>query len=505
MTSPRHRHLAWILAAAACVVPTDRGAELLVDAGQTEVQLLLGERTTLEPAVSASAGGAAPAVTFTFSSSDPAVVAVDSAGTVLAAGVGSATVSIGVRTYEGAIPDSVTVRVIDNVRFDLVAPDTARFGDTLTIVGAALDPASLALVAVGGLAAPVASFAPQQPGVAGSRDTLRIVVPVGAAQASDVVALHDRGASDNAAVTVLQTDRFEPNDIQPVRIDAPVGFSSSFLALEGGAERPIDWYRLGPIAETVTVELRLGMVRQFGLASIMLSAPAERGDAPDWSVRAMTLPWDAQQGAYVGAPVLHCRGLRAEYNRATIFFNRDFSDDVIRLPLLDFAADSVDLLVELLGATEQPWAYEARIVPGYVSQFPPDAYEENDLCELAPTISTGAFALTLDHQFDVDWFRINVADVARQLTVSASFRGGPSTIADVDMMLYRDTDVGVGAAGNLLPVVVQSTTDEESLSGTVVATETFTVSLDPGAYLLLVRNSFAYAVENLSLSVSITP
>jgi hypothetical protein len=71
--------------------------------------------------------------------------------------------------------------------------------------------------------------------------------------------------------------------------------------------------------------------------------------------------------------------------------------------------------------------YDLRIAPGIASATTPDAYEGNDFCTDAPTLLTlgptaftdSTFDLSIDAEFDWDWFRIG-GEVSGRLYLTVS-------------------------------------------------------------------------------------
>jgi hypothetical protein len=213
-----------------CSLPTDESTDLEVTLFADELLLVVGERRQLSFDV---IGFDEPsAVALTFSSSDPAVVRVDDGGVVLGVGRGVAEVEVMLSAFEGAGRDVVTVQVIDQIAFEQVFPEHVRFGDLITVVGSALDPASLSALSVGGWPALVHSFVPAAFTVPGSMDTLRVWTPAPAAESGSLVALHTSGGSANWPLTVDQRDMFEPNNVAPRAVSGPTNLTNPQLSFD---------------------------------------------------------------------------------------------------------------------------------------------------------------------------------------------------------------------------------------------------------------------------------
>jgi hypothetical protein len=483
MSVPRGILVLGAVIALACGLPTEQVSQLQVDIKNAGQRLVVGQRLTLTTVVS---GAESADLRLRYVSSDDDVVRVDAEGGVLATGVGEATVSASLLAFEQAGQDSVSFVVVEGVAIDEVSPTVVRFGEVFTMVGTALNPDELIVLAVGGWPAPAASYTPADPGVPASRDTLRVFTPTGSAVSSKLVVLHRTGGSASWPMTIVPQDLYEPNDSVPARLSAPFAIDNPQLAFEPADA--FDWYRLVDITGSFTVEVKLGLPLEGQFGRVTLAAPRLSRDE--------TLRWGASDDE-----IQYCRGLRATKGRA-VFVNDDATDQVLSFPILDPAFDSVDVIVELEGDPVEPVPYQMAIREGYVSDFPPDAYEENDYCEAAtPLTSPFSGSLSIDSNSDADWFSFSITGGDHLLTIARQCVRCASS-AFVDVTVFRDTVVttGAGASGpsrthlNQLPIVILEEDGED-----------VQVVVPPGDYFLLVHNEFYRSLEQVDLQVTFDP
>jgi hypothetical protein len=470
--------LCGILVWGACGLPTDASSDLQVTVLNDEVQLLVGGTEMLRTQVSGASGGVDPHRRY--ASTDESIVRVGQGGLLLGVGRGEAHVIVTLTSFEGAGADTATVRVTEEVRFDSVTPSSVSFGEVITIVGTALDPAGLAALSVAGWPAPVKSFTPGDFADPTSRDTLKIWTPAGANLSASLLALRKEGASATWPLTVQQQDLHEPNEESPARIDGPEALTNPQLAFEPGTA--YDWYRIGGMQGTFTVEVMLRVPMELILGKTALSAPRDRrDDAPEWSV---------------SEHYAHCRGLEAVKDRA-YYLDENVSDKSIWIPVLDPQEDSLDLSVELFVPPADPLAYSIEVHDGYVTPVPRDEFEPNNHCAQATEVESGfRGTLSLDRSTDDDWFRFTAEEESTvQLRLTCvRCEDGPHFAG---LTLFRDSDEALPEEPGQLPLIKHDWTGGDFLS--------MQATVPPGDYFVMVYNYFFQHLSELELEIDVNP
>jgi hypothetical protein len=463
--------------ATGCSLPTDEQPDLGVGFLADEVDMVVGE--LLELPVEVSGSGDVASLDVALHSQDESVVRPAGSGSLRAVGVGETRVEVFLAAFAGARTDTLRVRVMKDISFEAVRPDTVSFGDVVTVAGSALDPQRLSALGVGGWEALVHSFVPADTNDPASRDTLRLWVPPGAPVESRIVALHGAGGTASWPITVRQGDLWEPNDSVPARIAGARGLDNPQLAFETG--NAYDWYRLRELSGDFTLAFQAGFPVEGVQGDFELAAPrAARGDAPEWSV------------TYYGAP--RCRGLEARRVRS-IFLDDDQSRKTFLMPVMNPPADSLDVIVQMFAAPAEPRAYSVRVLDGYQSDLDPDPFEPNNHCGQAYPVTDGFEGpLTLDHGLDMDWFRFSV-DESLSLTVRFECPECAFEFHWLDINLFRDSHTGTSEAPDELPLVASSDSPED--------VQTLRATVDSGDYFLLVHNEFSDPVRELTISVTL--
>jgi len=102
------------------------------------------------------------------------------------------------------------------------------------------------------------------------------------------------------------------------------------------------------------------------------------------------------------------------------------------IPPDGFQIGALDITLSTATPPTEPIPYDIRIVPGYLSDLPPDQGEENDFCGMAFPLPMDGVPLdfNFDHASDVDWYRFTVG--------GDSLRTAPTT-TDVTEMEPNDT------------------------------------------------------------------
>ena len=469
-----------------CVAPTDRSADMTVELDAIPDLFATDTLQAIARLIDAD-GTVLPVTALEFASSDPSVVAVSSGGLVVAAGPGVAAVTARARNLATAEPASVSVTVFAAVQIDSVRPQAVRYGETVRIYGVGLDPGDgAAAVRIDGQNVPLTGFTVADAARPDGFGVLEAVVapPVGSGagvggiatlDATVSVANHRGGASVIAPLTVDMRDRFEPNDTVPADLGVLTdGLTVRGMALDhlpaGVQQVPVDWYAFTTTAPgdwTITLE---GAEVWVGEPEVQLvSGPVtftSRADrqAAYWVV-------DDPQTQMVGTGAA-CRGFVGALAPGLDFVGSWAASTwgnapTVRLPIENLPAGTHYLLVGFGGARAleaYPWGpdwnggafrssvqtsyrtpaadreaarYDLRIEQGIAAPVPPDGYEGNDFCTDAPTLLTlgdpaiadSTFDLTIDAEFDWDWFRIDGRTAGRLfLTVTAETMARPPRV-----------------------------------------------------------------------------
>jgi hypothetical protein len=458
---------------AACLFPSDLSNEVVVTVDQETLVLSVGDSLQLGVQVARSGRSVSGAV-IVYGTTDSGVVLVTPQGLVRAVGTGVARISVEALGYANATVAELPVQVKRAIRIadvlpERAVPNEATWGELLTIVGTGLDPAD-AVVFVGTAAARVEGFVPGDSADPLSTDTLRVWTPALVPEQSNLVVarLTGTGAGAQWPLRVLQRDILEPNEQNPRLLDVSAPLFRPDLALEvrpqdgspsdcasvwvaDQGECWYDWYSFlrpnTPATDSVTIVLRFPQVLDNTPVSIEIG---EVSESPlRWLLsRNFSLCTDDRAPGFISYVITH------EF--ATL-------RDSFVVALADLNGRRISLSATLFGvdrSPEVPWPgrptgtipYELQVLPGYVSERPPDLAEENDQCHLAYELNgNDTLALTFDNGTDIDWFHF---------TVPAALPGGPqadvvetepnNTVDLADTVSYGDRVTGeVAPAGDV--------------------------------------------------------
>lgn len=458
--SPRSlHHRCWcavtaLVAASACIYPTDQSGDLRVEIVNGRSQLFVGDSVFVQARVVDERGKVVGNVTIEYGSTDDAIVAIDERGRILGVSEGLAQVRAKALQLEDAPPATLPVRVFRGIEiFDVVAEQTppdggtvAHYGEILTLIGIGLDPANLALFQVGPVKARLIGYSPAVVTDASSRDTLRMIVPAGVDRDVDIVALGPTGATAVWPITVIRTDIYEPNDNPPDMTDLGV-VSEPIELFEMALETPEDNDPSGGLFPRPFDLYRMHFDPSIEQMSIVFSAtrnPKTPNELPFRLFITQSIgdvyqdgfPFDAMAPAhdFFNSMAL-CKGWIAELYHFWPGLDgpnrRGMRDSMIvalsEIPPGGFEEGALDITLSYSEPPTRPIPYDIRIVPEYLSDLPPDAAEENDFCGMAQGLPTNgeSLALNFDHSSDVDWFRF---------TVTGEPRSTAPTIRDVTEM-----------------------------------------------------------------------
>ena len=446
-----------LVLSAGCIVPTDRSAEVRAEVDVIS-DLIQGERVRIIGRVTDAAGGSVPNSEVRFSSNSSQIATV-TGDTLLAIGVGSATITASAVGYQGAPEATRTVRVHDAMEIDSIRPKQRRWGEDLVIYGTGIADSSLFFVLVGDVGAVVKNYTPNDPQRRNRFGRLTVWVPPPAPGKSRVTILGVNGlkfSPDTATVTPL--DLYEPNDITPANLgNIPIGLYNPALAFEPKPRNDpgADWYHFSNTAATDR--------------SIILRAA---GVQPEASFLTDSLGFDVgsrkfkigSQSWTVGPEFYACHG--AEFSPEQV------KSDSFVVALKALPAGSFDLL----SAYTSPGPYGMLIQSGYRSVLAPDSHEEDDFCEAPavtgdPLILGNSRVLSIDNPGEVDWFRFTVQASLGPLGETVRFGVvTDSAEGDLDLYVLRAPPAAVAVVGS------------NSASG---SQDALVLSLAPGNYYLV--------------------
>jgi hypothetical protein len=440
---------------AGCILPSESAETLTIEVAST-VQLIRGDTVPMAPVLLDAAGVAVANATFGFASSDERVAFVDRHGTVVGANEGTAAVTVTSPSAETVVPVSVNVTVLAAVGIDSLQPKTVRYGEELRLFGRGLDPASGALtVAIEGVPVPIVRHLPVD-STRPERDAVlavRIVPPLRTAgEAPSPANVTVTGSSGAASATlplaVEPRDIFEPNALAPASLGV-VSERTEWIGLAfepPDTIAPADWYTFSTTATgDWTVALTWGAtVEGVAYLQVVPDAVLDVALAPVFGGK--QLVFYPNGASTMGATPL-CGGAGVFRQTGGAVVGISFTEGsgtggpgTTSLTLEDLPAGTHNLMI--LGAypaasrsfagipgtdrwgfrgyfpspSFQPQRYDLTIEPGSQTVVAPDAYEPNDVCEVASTlfmlgatvVTDSVIDLTSDGDWDNDWMQIGI-------------------------------------------------------------------------------------------------
>ncbi len=430
------RNLVLLGLLAGCLTPTDRSGELRVEMDAVPT-LFLKDTVRLTARVVDQAGQPVENAEIQFSSDDQTVVSVDTAGVLLALGVGTANVTATALGFADAPPATLPARVRGLLEVDSVVPKTVRFGERIQVFGVGLNPEPVLFASLSDVEAPIAEYTPDDPEKPDRLGVLDIWVPPPAPKSAALVLLSGLGGlAIPDSIRIIQRDFYEPNDTVPSDLgEIPLGFFNPALAFETRGRtdvaQPADWYTF----TNTTTQDRTIIMRAKDLAV-----------APFQVFVTDSLFWNSTLQDYgigstswsIGPGTNFCSGMGfVRAGEAISFAQLPFP--IALVALKDLPPGTYHLIAPyVVGGT--PLAYELLIASDYISVVPPDPFEENDYCDVASPIPQNLLSgntrnLTIDNPQDVDWFKFTVG--AAGLSFSASVLADNAE-ADIDLYLIGD-------------------------------------------------------------------
>lgn len=419
----------------ACLFPEDTSDQITVQVD--EVPTLFEEEQWIVAARALNeAGDSVPNVEIRFQIGDQAVAQIVdtvSVSEVLLRALehGTTEVTASAVGFESALSASQAVRVLELLTVDSVRPRTVRLGDTVMIYGAGLDPDRLISVEFGNARALVKRY--EQDPARRRFGTLTQWVLAPAPRGAPVQVTTQDGIIIADTILVAQRDLLEPDDTVPRALTFP--FLHPALAWEvRGREDPrpaVDWFTIDlPQQSDITVFVTSPF---FGARSGYVSFLSD------------SIYWDSNNGSHflgsaawlVGSSNQACGGVFSE--DGVPYQN---SADTAAMALQNMPAGRYHLWISYPTITNFPVPYAVRIDNSYRSVLSPDQFEENDLCDNAPSVASlvAAGSANFDNPLDVDWYSVDLSGGDRFLVLEAATAVDS---ADLDMYLMSLDSTGI--------------------------------------------------------------
>jgi len=439
-----------------CAYPTERDASVHVSV--TPLKILIRGSDTIATASAWQMVGPAdsqpiPNVAFVWSSSAPGVATVDNSGRIVGVNSGVALIRAAAANFDkGALLGEDTLRVTAPLEIDSVVPDTARYGQVVTVFGPGADQVVLASMKGAFFLYPY-PFSAQHDTTGYGQQKFWIPPPA----ESDRVTFIGNGIVTASADSthVIKRDVYEPNETAPHRfdLDGPRPFpypgtaynlllvynpALFFEPLKRGDTLGVDWYRFGhSTARDLT---------------IILTAPAVHGtfstfvtDSLAWTGTTYALGPDS----WTFGPASHaCHGRG--------FAPHEANGDSTIVAFKNASAGALHAIT----IYRQAASYGMAVLDGYASELPADAHEDDNSCnaaDLQGTLPAPTFrdTLTIENPHDVDWIRFHYTNQGLGTTAQVrlhAFPGvHPDSLKDLDIYVAKvpqpgDTLVQVVAA-----------------------------------------------------------
>lgn len=432
-----------------CVAPTDQSEQLRVVI-EPIANLFAYDTVQALAHVVDQNGAEIRGVAITFGTSDRTLADVTPSGQVFSTGPGSVTITARAPGLRHAAPGQTVAVVHGAIEIDSVLPRRVRYGARLQIYGIGLDPVGAAVVNTGGLAAPIASYAPVDPAHPERYGALGVVVVPPLGQNSDevnpievpVTVKTTHGAATFTTNLIIEPrDIYEPNDsvasdlgVISGRFDA-LGLAFDKLDL-AQPSLPVDWYTFTTTTRgdwTITVKgadaWQVSPSADFVEGSLAYAEASPWGDPlPAWYIDSPPLPTVGTNGScdgFFGAlpPYPDPQNLVSDAFGLELTTSNDGAWPArysqMRWALEDLPAGTHTLLlgymtsffrsgglhglsigsgtsvtdasfrsafVSSFAGSSPPIRYDLTIEPGIHTDLPPDRFEGNDFCGDAPTL-----------------------------------------------------------------------------------------------------------------------
>src|SRR5438128_2987008 len=441
-----------------CAYPTERDASVHVSV--TPVKILIRGSDTVATASAWQMVGPVdsqpiPNVAFVWSSSAPGVATVDNSGRIVGVNSGVALIRAAAANFDkGALIGEDALRVTAPLEIDSVVPDTARYGQVVTVFGPGADKVVLASMKGAFFLYPY-PFSAQHDTTGYGQQTFWIPPPA----ESDRITFIGNGIVTASADSthVVKRDVYEPNDTAPHHfdLDAPRPFpypgtvynlllvynpALFFEPLKRGDTLGVDWYRFGhSTARDLT---------------IILTAPSVHGtfstfvtDSLAWTGTTYALGPDS----WTFGPASHaCHGRG--------FAPHEANGDSTIVAFKNASAGALHAIT----IYRQAASYGMAVLDGYASELPADAHEDDNSCnaaDLQGTLPAPTFrdTLAIENPHDVDWIRFHYTNQGVTTTAQVrlhAFPGvHPDSLKDLDLYVVK-----VPVAGDTVVSVVVADT-----------------------------------------------
>ncbi len=434
-----------LLTVTTCVYPTEHDTSVHVSISPLKI-LLRGSDTTVVARAwhigAATDSQPIPNVVFVWSSSDSSIATVNGAGRVTGIKSGTVFIRAAAANFDrGARFAQDTVRVSAPLEVDSVVPDTARYGQVVTVYGPGADKVVLASMKGSLFLYPYPFSATHDSSGYGQQ---KFWIPPPAE--SDRISFIGNGVvtASPDSTHVIRLDVYEPNETAPYPfdLDAPRPFpypgtpyylllvynpALLFEPLKRGDSLGVDWYRF---QHATTRDLTL-----------VLTAPTAPGTFSTFVTD--SLAWTGT--TYKLGPDSWTFGPRSHACHGLGFAPPEANGDSTMVAFKNAPAG----VLHAIAIYRQPAPYGMAVVDGYAGELPPDRHEDDNSCNAADRRDTAQVSasvslrdtLAIEYPHDVDWLRFHFTSGG--LLTSAQFRLHafpglhPDSLKDLDLYVVR--------------------------------------------------------------------
>jgi len=317
-----------------------------------------------------------PNVVFVWSSSDPSVATVDNGGHIVGITSGTVIITAAAANFDKrALAATDTLRVSAPLEIDSVVPDTARYGQVVTVFGPGADQVVLASMKGAFFLYPY-PFSARHDTTGYGQQEFWIPPPA----ESDRITFIGNGIVTTSADSthVIKRDVYEPNETAPhgFDLDAPRPFpypgtpynlllvynpALVFEPLKRGDTLGVDWYRFGhSTARDLT---------------IILTAPSVSGTFSTFVTD--SLAWTG--ATYALGPDSWTFGPRSHACHGLEFGPSEANGDSTIVALKNVSPGALHAIT----LYRQAAGYGLAVLDGYASELPVDAHEDDNSCNAA--------------------------------------------------------------------------------------------------------------------------
>jgi len=513
--------IAVALTGVTCAFPTDKSNDVFVAVYVPKQVVLQGQTLDASATLWRRTGTDSVEIknaSFQWSTTNDALATVKDAGyggaQVTGVSPGSVDLTVRAVSFEKAQTAYITLRVAKPLEIDSVRPQTAHYGELLTVYGVGVD--SIFLASLGGINLIEYPFSRLRDSTGLGRITFWIPPPA----PSDSLFYLGAGVFgfDTVTTDVLKGDVFEPNDSFPSDLNldgpgpwpgtplAPIVFTNPALAFEQPDREKVlgeDWFRFGvsDTTQAMTVFITypsFGDTSALATRTFILDSLAYNYGAPGDPIEKF---YSRDSADFVGSDFYTCKGSQFD----PIQVNRESTTVALKtLP-------SQAIHVVTFFANQQ--RYALTVARGYFTADPriqADAYEENDFCHYTDSIpgkpspkarirvSTAQFSdtMNIDNPFEIDWYRIEIPPHAAGDSVLFRLQGRPFIAGrdSSDIDLYVETVPGSTGSGVF----------DVGSSVNAGSTENLMLDLAAGSYYLAIVD-YAGVAQRYSMCIRMIP